>query len=1483
MAHVRICTTEEYDQDKHLTDTELYQGSPAFDIAHHHIEDPDIEDAVIKTLPADEILSYIKMVDNNNTTFTESHLQHHIDNHRQLNMQVMAQQMDSGANRNVTNNKAILHQYRNISKIPVYGVGKDDVACYLTGKGFLHLKATNGEWIKIEVYYSSGCSGTILSPNAIAKEHPSFTGWSQTSHMDQNKATISFFNKSAFYHNVSFDMHNHNDLWFIHQPYLHTIQKAKRFKCTVKEATVPSINKLQKALEHELWHQRLLHPGETAMKYLHQCVEGVPKLNKHPLHKCNICDEMKITRQYHKEGRSQDTTRPGERFHMDLGFVRGKKDDISVRSHDGYCAYLLIIDHHTRYGWVFLSKNKHPPLATVRYFLNSYGIQGDHGVKIVRTDQGGELANCNAFKQVIEKAGYALEVTGSDNSSQNGIAERPHKTLADMMRTSLENSGLSPRFWSDALIHSMFVKNRLPHSAFNHKSTPYEQLCGTKPNLSNLRIFGSRIVARKTGKRPAKLSKHSFNGIFLRYAKTMRNIVYMDTATRRIKTATHALFDEAHFSFDDRPPGGQRLYQMGLKEMSELKDKVPDSALKVVLTDPHATIPTKASTKAAGYDLYSPKAYRIPPSSLGIINTGIKLQLPQGTYGRIASRSGLVVKHNIEVKAGVIDPDYTGEVKVVLHNFGQTDFIINPNDRIAQLILENYLSAPTTLSKAIDNTERGAKGFGSTGGISQDEHHSKVAIAQVQAADIDLCWHMPIFTTQIVIPNRGSQPTRGLVISKQNQSVIITDCLKGSTAAKLYNWRKTLKGATILRVNDTIIRNVKDVEQAIRQTPNNTDIVLTIASSIAHDIHPNTGIPQISFDQFNVIAQHHQATILDKDKYMDIDEAPPINNAVIQLADGNKPPPKLTRRLLQQRDDWEDWESSEFLQLDQYQKQDMFSDPGPLPSNTEEEINILPMIWTYLIKVCGRKKARCVANGAPHLQGSITLAHTYAACLEQSGCRLFWAIAAIKNKIVYGADASNAFAEAPAPKAPLYLKVDEAYRNWYQKKTGIELPIDSYVKVKHAIQGHPESPRLWQDHINKILKDLGFQPTHHEPCIYSINKDVFGQEVFLLRQVDDFAVACDTEEVAERIWDMIDSKLSEKLKREGILSRHNGIDIEQSQDFIKVHCKTYLNRILSNKPFDYSSIQNQPVPMIDSMVKTMESSLGPDDPIEQKKLEEEMGFKYRACTGELIFAMTTCRPDISFAVLKLTQYNHRPHRCHYKAIERVYQYLYATKAEGITYWRSHPNQRLPKMILPTPTAEIYQPKIPSEHDQDTEKTYGMVDSDWANDTNTRKSVSGIVLMMAGAAVIYKTILQKTIAMSSTEAEFYALADAGKLTLYLRSVLEDLNIEQIDATPIYEDNQGCRLMATANKPTRRTRHIDIKYFAILDWVNRDLIDVKEIGTSDNAADNLTKANSKTLFYRHADTIMGKRRPVYAPTTNTDSARTDITRVTQLLIF
>ena len=138
-------------------------------------------------------------------------------------------------------------------------------------------------------------------------------------------------------------------------------------------------------------------------------------------------------------------------------------------------------------------------------------------------------------------------------------------------------------------------------------------------------------------------------------------------------------------------------------------------SLRVKKLEIDAILPTRGSDGAVGYDLYSTEETTIIPSGRGSVGTGIAISLPSGVYGRIAPRSGLAVNNGIQVGAGVVDPDYTGEVRVVLFNHNYLPFEVKKGDRIAQLVLER---CETPLVEEVDDlseTDRGAAGFGSTG------------------------------------------------------------------------------------------------------------------------------------------------------------------------------------------------------------------------------------------------------------------------------------------------------------------------------------------------------------------------------------------------------------------------------------------------------------------------------------------------------------------------------------------------------------------------------------------------------------------------------------------------------------------------------------------------------------------------------------------------------------------------------------------------
>lgn len=150
---------------------------------------------------------------------------------------------------------------------------------------------------------------------------------------------------------------------------------------------------------------------------------------------------------------------------------------------------------------------------------------------------------------------------------------------------------------------------------------------------------------------------------------------------------------------------------------------LPDDMLVKKLA-PGAVVPTKGSRMSAGYDLHAcfhdesdndDSYICIHPKCSARITTGIAVAIPADSYGRVASRSGLSFKQNVEVGAGVIDADYRGEIVVKLYNHGIAPVRIGQGDRIAQLIIELVLPTNVLIVDELPESERGTAGFGSTG------------------------------------------------------------------------------------------------------------------------------------------------------------------------------------------------------------------------------------------------------------------------------------------------------------------------------------------------------------------------------------------------------------------------------------------------------------------------------------------------------------------------------------------------------------------------------------------------------------------------------------------------------------------------------------------------------------------------------------------------------------------------------------------------
>jgi hypothetical protein len=224
----------------------------------------------------------------------------------------------------------------------------------------------------------------------------------------------------------------------------------------------------------------------------------------------------------------------------------------------------------------------------------------------------------------------------------------------------------------------------------------------------------------------------------------------------------------------------------------------------------------------------------------------------------------------------------------------------------------------------------------------------------------------------------------------------------------------------------------------------------------------------------------------------------------------------------------------------------------------------------------------------------------------------------------------------------------------------------------------------------------------------------------------------------------------------------NGINVVQTRDFIKIDCHTYVGKFcakylkswLSKVPLSENC--PTPLPTNATWIKKFNAAVGSSDPDEQHKLATKMQIKYIAGVGELIWAMTTCRPDIAFTSVKLSQSNSAPAEHHYHGLKHAIRYVYITWNDGIYFWRTASCTELPERPLPTVNSNRQDLLVDDHPDHDATTAVDYGNSDWATCMKTRQSFSGICIQLAGGTIAYKTKFQSTVTLSSTEANSWQL-------------------------------------------------------------------------------------------------------------------------------
>jgi hypothetical protein len=234
---------------------------------------------------------------------------------------------------------------------------------------------------------------------------------------------------------------------------------------------------------------------------------------------------------------------------------------------------------------------------------------------------------------------------------------------------------------------------------------------------------------------------------------------------------------------------------------------------------------------------------------------------------------------------------------------------------------------------------------------------------------------------------------------------------------------------------------------------------------------------------------------------------------------------------------------------------------------------------------------------------------------------------------------------------------------------------------------------------------------------------------------------------------------------------------------------------------------------------------------EDKTPSPEQIHFYQSAVGALMYAACATRPDIAYAVSSLSQHSARPSEDHFIALKRVFRYLRSTVDQSLTYTGT--NERIPQLIAYT-------------------------DSDYAGNPDHRRSITGYAFMLCGGPISWASRRQDTVAQSSVQAEYMAMAEGVKEAIWWRRFLGELSQRSSSPTPVYVDNTGSIALARNPEHHARTKHIDVKYHLTREHLQRGTITLHHVPSQDNTADVFTKALPRPAHVQHR-TNLGMTSP------------------------
>lgn len=454
-------------------------------------------------------------------------------------------------------------------------------------------------------------------------------------------------------------------------------------------------------------------------------------------------------------------------------------------------------------------------------------------------------------------------------------------------------------------------------------------------------------------------------------------------------------------------------------------------------------------------------------------------------------------------------------------------------------------------------------------------------------------------------------------------------------------------------------------------------------------------------------------------------------------------------------------------------------------------------------------KARLVAQGHTQIKGQ-SYDEVFSPVINFTLIRVFFVILVVQRKWVHlQLDVTGAYLYAPLS--------EEIFIN---QPKGFEDPkLPNHVcLLKKALYGLHQSGKEWFAEINKVLLKFNFRRFESCNCVYSLNG-----EVVLLLYVDDIVLIGKTQEVVNKVVQLLRSEFEIVIL--GRTKRLLGVEFIETNTSLAIHQKMYIEKLA--KEYHKFNIPITSLPIAKGTILSKNQS-----PTTEDEKNEVMRLPYRSLIGSLAYLAGKTRPDISYAVNVLSQFQENPGIFHWDVLLKVLGYVNQSKDYKL--------------------------------DLSCEATMDLIcfsDADFATNRDDRVSMGSYLVSINRAPISWRAFKQKTVSLSTMESELISMTEAAKEIVWIQRVLAEcgkyslLKGDSISCI-LYADNQAAISFAKSDIENHRTKHIDVKLHYIRHLINEKLFELKFVSTKNNVADFLTKPHTKVEVQKFVNKMFTK---------------------------